>query len=73
MVVMNLHCSRIELNHKYVNNTIANQCLRVKVKGRLVNYIYSSTIYTYQHSAFMNLVIILLNPYEEKRILFVFM
>ncbi|XP_028407998.1 uncharacterized protein LOC114530607 [Dendronephthya gigantea] len=33
MVVMNLHCSRIELNHRYVNNTIAKQCLRVKVKG----------------------------------------
>ena len=33
MVIINLQCARIELNHIYNNHTISEQCLRMKVSG----------------------------------------
>ena len=33
LVIINVHCVRIELNHIYDNHTISEQCLRMKVSG----------------------------------------
>ena len=34
MVIINLNCTRIELNRIYDNHTITEQCLRMKVEGK---------------------------------------